>query len=69
MPDLAARRDRAAAALGLGLPGQDEVRARLREVATRLGGEDFVLIFMPEGHPYERFSQSEAQAAASRWSG
>ncbi|MEU7124422.1 hypothetical protein [Streptomyces zaomyceticus] len=52
MPDLAARRDRAAAALGLDLPGQAEVLARLREVATRLG-EDFVLIFTPEGHPYE----------------
>ncbi|WP_103511367.1 hypothetical protein [Streptomyces sp. SM13] len=52
MPDLVARRDRAAAALGLELPGQAEVLARLREVATRLG-EDFVLIFTPEGHPYE----------------
>lgn len=52
MPDLAARRDRAAAALGLDLPGQAEVLARLREVATRLG-EDFVLIYTPEGHPYE----------------
>ncbi|MGW7177871.1 hypothetical protein [Streptomyces xanthophaeus] len=52
MPDLAARRDRAAAALGLDLPGQAEVLARLREVATRLG-EDFVLIYTPEGHAYE----------------
>ncbi|MFB6831089.1 hypothetical protein [Streptomyces hydrogenans] len=52
IPDLAARRNRAAAALGLDLPGQAEVLARLREVATRLG-EDFVLIFTPEGHPYE----------------
>ncbi|MET9438066.1 hypothetical protein [Streptomyces sp. NPDC006551] len=52
MPDLMARRDRAAAALGLGLPGQAEALARLREVATRLG-EDFVLIFTPEGHSYE----------------
>ncbi|MFC9488556.1 MULTISPECIES: hypothetical protein [Streptomyces] len=52
IPDLAARRDRAAAALGLDLPGQAEVLARLREVATQLG-EDFVLIFTPEGHPYE----------------
>ncbi|MGW2295633.1 hypothetical protein [Streptomyces violaceorubidus] len=52
MPDLAARRDRAAAALGLDLPGQGEALARLREVATRLG-QDFVLIFTPEGHPYE----------------
>ncbi|MFE6848243.1 hypothetical protein [Streptomyces sp. NPDC057686] len=52
MPDLAARRDRAAAALGLELPGQAEVLARLRKVATQLG-EDFVLIYTPEGHPYE----------------
>ncbi|MEU9234489.1 hypothetical protein [Streptomyces subrutilus] len=52
MLDLAARRDRAAAALGLDLPGQAEVLARLVEVATRLG-EDFVLIYTPEGHPYE----------------
>ncbi|MFB7864826.1 hypothetical protein [Streptomyces sp. NPDC056069] len=51
MPDLAARRDRAAAALGLGLPDQAEVLARLREVATG-PGEEFVLIFTPEGHPY-----------------
>ncbi|MFD4413590.1 hypothetical protein [Streptomyces sp. NPDC058476] len=42
MPDLVARRDRAAASLGLGLPGQAEALARLREVATRCG-EDFVL--------------------------
>ncbi|MFF5703153.1 hypothetical protein ACFY7H_11700 [Streptomyces sp. NPDC012794] len=52
MPDLVARRDRAAAALGLDLPRQTEALARLREVATRLG-EDFVLIYTPEGHPYE----------------
>lgn len=52
MPDLVARRARAAAALGLGLPDQAEVLARLREVATQLG-EDFVLIFTPEGHPYQ----------------
>ncbi|MEV5177811.1 hypothetical protein AB0L10_43975, partial [Streptomyces flaveolus] len=52
MPDLVPRRDRAAAALGIDLPAQAEVLARLREVATRLG-EDFVLIFTPEGHPYE----------------
>ncbi|MEW2139510.1 hypothetical protein AB0892_23490 [Streptomyces sp. NPDC005409] len=54
MPDLATRRDRAAAALdlGFGLPSPAEVLARLREVATGLG-EDFVLIFTPEGHPYE----------------
>ncbi|MFI5476645.1 hypothetical protein ACIA6D_41530 [Streptomyces cacaoi] len=52
MPDLLARRDRAAAALGLDLPDQAEVLARLREVAVQ-HGEDFVLIFTPEGHPYE----------------
>ncbi|MET8081371.1 hypothetical protein [Streptomyces sp. NPDC005303] len=52
MPDLVSRRDRAAAALGIDLPELAEVLARLREVATRLG-EDFVLIFTPEEHPYE----------------
>lgn len=52
MPDLVARRDRAAAALGLDLPDRAEVLARLREVATR-SGEDFVIVFTPEGHPYE----------------
>ncbi|MEV7655901.1 hypothetical protein AB0O39_17180 [Streptomyces anulatus] len=52
MPDFVALRDRAAAALGLGLPDQAAVLARLREVATR-PGEDFVLILTPEGHPYE----------------
>ncbi|MFB7784827.1 hypothetical protein ACFC1D_19200 [Streptomyces vinaceus] len=52
MPDLVARRDRAAAALCLDLPARADVLARLREVAVRLG-EDFVLIFTPEGHPYE----------------
>ncbi|MFJ3830117.1 hypothetical protein ACIPWI_19405 [Streptomyces sp. NPDC090046] len=52
MPDLVTRRDRAAAALGLDLPDRAEVLDRLREVATQLGA-DFVLIFTPEGHPYE----------------
>jgi hypothetical protein len=52
MPDLGARRDRAATALGLDLPDRAEVLARLREVATRLG-KDFVLILTPEGHSYE----------------
>ncbi|MDD9380857.1 hypothetical protein M8Z33_30250 [Streptomyces sp. ZAF1911] len=52
MPDLVARRDRAAAALGLDLPAQTDVLARLREVAVRMA-ENFVLVFTPEGHPYE----------------
>ncbi|MFD4739757.1 hypothetical protein ACFWNQ_20670 [Streptomyces virginiae] len=52
MPDLPARRDRAAAALGIDLPAQADVLARLREVAVRMG-EDFVLVLTPEGHPYE----------------
>ncbi|MBG7699973.1 hypothetical protein HCJ76_18255 [Streptomyces sp. MC1] len=52
VPDLVARRDRAAAALGLDLPDPADALARLREVAVRVG-EDFVLIFTPEGHPYE----------------
>ncbi|MGW3402882.1 hypothetical protein [Streptomyces zhihengii] len=52
MPDLAAGRARAAAALGLELPDRSAVLARLSEVATRLG-KDYVLIFTPEGNPYE----------------
>ncbi|MFD5087332.1 hypothetical protein ACFVYP_39025 [Kitasatospora sp. NPDC058201] len=52
LPDLAARRDDAAAALGLDLPGETEVLARLREVATGAGG-DFVLILTSEGTSYE----------------
>ncbi|MEU3692833.1 hypothetical protein [Streptomyces narbonensis] len=52
MPDLVARSDRAAAALGLDLPAQADVLARLREVAVGIG-ENFVLIFTPERHPYE----------------
>ncbi|MFJ8011251.1 hypothetical protein [Streptomyces sp. NPDC096339] len=51
-PDLLTLRDRAAAALGLDLPAPAQVLARLREVATKMG-EDFVLVFTPEGHPYE----------------
>ncbi|MFI0938830.1 hypothetical protein [Streptomyces sp. NPDC021020] len=53
MPDLALRRDRAAAALGLELPAEADVLARLREVATG-AGEDFVLISTPEDEPYDR---------------
>ncbi|MFF8601444.1 hypothetical protein ACF065_22530 [Streptomyces sp. NPDC015232] len=52
MPDLAARRDRAAEALGIDLPGQAVALARLKEVATQLG-RDFVLILTPEGDSYE----------------
>ncbi|MFE0774522.1 hypothetical protein [Streptomyces sp. NPDC058861] len=51
MPDLTVWRDRAAAALGLDLPAEAEVLARLRKVATEQGKE-FVLIFTPEGEPY-----------------
>ncbi|MEU0354238.1 hypothetical protein [Streptomyces cyaneofuscatus] len=57
MPDLVARRDRAAADLGLDLPEQAEALARLREVAIRVG-ERFVLIFTPEGHAYEPLIRS-----------
>ncbi|WP_409467366.1 hypothetical protein [Streptomyces sp. HC307] len=52
MPDLVARRDRAAAALGLVLPTEGDVLARLREIALGVG-KDFVLIFTPEGEPYD----------------
>ncbi|WP_329312600.1 MULTISPECIES: hypothetical protein [unclassified Streptomyces] len=51
MPDLFAQRDRAAAALGLELPAEEDVLARLREVAVVAGG-DFVLVFTPEDQPY-----------------
>ncbi|MFC5108004.1 hypothetical protein [Kibdelosporangium philippinense] len=51
-PDLPERRDRAAAALGLTLPTEAEVLARLREVATG-PGKDYVLIFTPENTAYE----------------
>lgn len=53
MPDLADRRDRAAAALGLALPSEADVLARLREVATG-AGKDVVLVYTPEGTPYRR---------------
>ncbi|HST82168.1 MAG TPA: hypothetical protein VLL08_10580 [Kineosporiaceae bacterium] len=53
MPDLAVRRDRAAAALDLELPPEGEVLTRLRRVATE-AGKDFILIFTPEGTPYDQ---------------
>ena len=53
MPDLAARRDRAAAALGLDLPTEAEALAALRTVATG-AGKDFILIFTPEDTPYDK---------------
>jgi hypothetical protein len=52
MPDLVARRDRAAAAIGLALAAEGDVLARLREVVLGIG-KDFVLIFTPEGEPYD----------------
>lgn len=52
MPDLVARRDEVARLLGLDLPSEAEVLARLWEVATEMG-KDFVLIFTPEGTPYD----------------
>jgi len=52
IPDLWARRDSAAAALGLSLPTEADALARLREVAS-VTGRDFVLIFTPEDEPYD----------------
>ncbi|MEV5768480.1 hypothetical protein AB0L34_28460 [Micromonospora sp. NPDC052213] len=52
MPDLAARRNRAATALGLDLPTEAEALAALRRVATE-AGKDFILIFTPEDTPYD----------------
>lgn len=51
-PDLAAQRDRAAEALGLTLPTEEDALARLREAALGVG-ENFVLVFTPENEPYE----------------
>ncbi|MFE6869735.1 hypothetical protein ACFVFS_24675 [Kitasatospora sp. NPDC057692] len=53
LPDLAERRDRAAAALGLVLPSEAEALARLREVALGPVASEFVLVFTPEDTPYE----------------
>ena len=53
MPDLAARRDRAAAALGIDLPAETQVLARLHWVAT-VPGKEFSLIFTPENVTYDR---------------
>jgi hypothetical protein len=52
MPDLAARRNRAATALGLDLPTEAEALAALRRIATE-AGKDFILIFTPEDTPYD----------------
>ncbi|MGW6918079.1 hypothetical protein ACWGB8_30340 [Kitasatospora sp. NPDC054939] len=52
MPDLPEQRERTAAALGLDLPPEAEVLARLREVATG-PGKDVVLVFTPEDSPYD----------------
>ncbi|MFF0201418.1 hypothetical protein [Streptomyces sp. NPDC005017] len=52
MPDLVARRERAAAALGLALPTEGQALARLRDVALDVG-KDFVLVLTPEGEPYD----------------
>ncbi|WP_369144594.1 hypothetical protein [Streptomyces sp. R44] len=52
MPDLPARRDGAAAALGLALPTEAEALARLREVATG-PGKEYVLVLTSEEEPYE----------------
>ncbi|WP_037677372.1 hypothetical protein [Streptomyces griseus] len=52
MPDLADRRDRAAAALGLELGDEAAVLARVREVAKGIG-KDYVLVFTPENTAYE----------------
>ncbi|WP_127502732.1 hypothetical protein [Actinoplanes solisilvae] len=53
IPDLDERRDRAAAALGLELPTEAEVVTRLR-AATAEVGDDYTLVFTPEGNVYER---------------
>ncbi|MFF7987940.1 hypothetical protein ACFZDK_54555 [Streptomyces sp. NPDC007901] len=57
IPDLVTRRNRAAAALGLVLPTEGDVLARLQEVALGMG-KDFVLVFTPEGAPYDPLFES-----------
>ncbi|MGW3439970.1 hypothetical protein ACWDB3_22590 [Streptomyces bacillaris] len=52
IPDLVARRDRAAKSLGLTLPSAADALERLREVAVGMSG-DFVLVLTSEGHSYE----------------
>ncbi|MGH3626253.1 MAG: hypothetical protein ACRDRL_02235, partial [Sciscionella sp.] len=47
IPDLVQWRDRAAALLGLGLPSDQAVLQRLREVALG-AGKEYALIFTPE---------------------
>lgn len=51
-PDIWARRDQAAAALGLSLPAEAAALVRLRE-AVAVAGRDFVLVFTPENEPYD----------------
>ncbi|MFF5500002.1 hypothetical protein [Streptomyces aquilus] len=57
IPDLVTRRNRAAAALGLVLPTEGDVLARLQEVVLGVG-KDFVLVFTPEGEPYDPLFES-----------
>ncbi|MFF2549739.1 hypothetical protein ACFVUS_02020 [Nocardia sp. NPDC058058] len=52
MPDLADRRDRAAAALELDLPTESEVLQRLRERSVQ-AGQDYLLVLTSEGTVYE----------------
>jgi len=53
MPDLDADRDHTAELLGLDLPSEEAVLARLRDVALGIG-KDFTLIFTPEGSSYRQ---------------
>lgn len=61
MPDLDETRDHIAELLELDLPPEEEVLARLREVALGMG-EDFELIFTPEGTSYYPLIDEPAQA-------
>lgn len=60
VPDLDARRDAVAEILGLDLPPEDVVLARLREVAVGVG-RDFKLIFTPEGTTYRQLIEDRAR--------
>lgn len=60
MPNLEADRDHVAELLGLDLPSEEVVLARLREVALGVG-KDFVLIFTAEGTAYRQLLEERAR--------
>ena len=61
VPDLEANREHVAELLALDLPSEEAVLTRLRTVALGLG-EDFVLIFTPEGTAYRQIATEPAHS-------